>query len=237
VAEEDYRQTDVRVVAGGSRRLKSDFLLATTADGQTWVPFRDVFEVDGKPVRDRDERLRKLFLEAPAASAMEAAAKVQAESARYNVQSPRTTVNVPTTALTFLLEPHLRALRFHRGRDETVEGMLTLRVDFEETGAPTYIQTPEGTDIPARGSFWIDPLTGRIIRSFVEATAVTRNVQATNYMEATVLFRRSDRLGMWVPAEMHERYQLSGRTIEGDAKYSNFRSFQVRTEQEIKIPK
>lgn len=38
-------------------------------------------------------------------------------------------------------------------------------------------------------------------------------------------------------AEMREAYRQGSYTIEGRAIYSNFRSFQVRTEQEIKVVK
>src|SRR5437762_3218454 len=37
------------------RELKSDFLLVKVPNGLDWVPFRDVFEVDGVPVRDREQ--------------------------------------------------------------------------------------------------------------------------------------------------------------------------------------
>ena len=78
VAEETYRQdargrstTDSRgfaVEAPSQRRdLRSDLLLVRAPAGDRWMEFRDVFEVDGKPVRDRAERLEKLFLQ-PSAS-------------------------------------------------------------------------------------------------------------------------------------------------------------------------
>lgn len=51
VAEEEYSQT---VRRGSSvidaRRTKADLLLVRAAHG--WIPFRDVFEVNGKAVRD-----------------------------------------------------------------------------------------------------------------------------------------------------------------------------------------
>ena len=40
--------------------LVSDFLLVEVK-GEGWLPFRDVFERDGKPVRDREERHRHRF--------------------------------------------------------------------------------------------------------------------------------------------------------------------------------
>src|SRR6185369_5934974 len=43
------------------RELKADFLIVKTS-GEVWQPFRDVFEVDHIPIRDREQRLAKLFL-------------------------------------------------------------------------------------------------------------------------------------------------------------------------------
>ncbi len=75
VAEETYVQ-DVREpipsgtlprapMRGGPmhRELKSDLLLVKPDGADRWIQFRDVFEVDGKPIRDRSERLMKLFVE------------------------------------------------------------------------------------------------------------------------------------------------------------------------------
>src|SRR5437879_3331531 len=64
VAEETYRQeargrsgTDSRGFASEApsqrRDLRSDLLLVRAPAGDRWIEFRDVFEVDGKPVRDR----------------------------------------------------------------------------------------------------------------------------------------------------------------------------------------
>jgi hypothetical protein len=44
--------------AAEHRELRSDFLLAKLPGEERWIPFRDVFEVDGTPVRDREERLK-----------------------------------------------------------------------------------------------------------------------------------------------------------------------------------
>src|SRR5262245_17572571 len=82
VAEERYVQ-EVRNVLpsyaiGGMPRsasrdarrvLVSDLLLLRPAGATRWVQFRDVFEVDGKAVRDRSERLFRLFLEPTTSSA------------------------------------------------------------------------------------------------------------------------------------------------------------------------
>ena len=61
------------------REMRSDVLLVrgTLADGapQGYVQFRDVFEVDGEPVRDRSDRLTKLFM-TPATSLRRQAAAI-----------------------------------------------------------------------------------------------------------------------------------------------------------------
>lgn len=66
VAEEIYVQ-DVDVSsrtrpAVTHRELKSDLLLVRAEDTGGYVEFRDVVEVDGRAVRDRQERLTDLFL-------------------------------------------------------------------------------------------------------------------------------------------------------------------------------
>jgi len=43
--------------------LRSDVLLVRPPGLDAWVSFRDVFEVNGRPVRDREDRLKRLFLD------------------------------------------------------------------------------------------------------------------------------------------------------------------------------
>jgi hypothetical protein len=60
VTEEEYEQRFA--VGTRRRRLKSDYLLVSYPGSQdVLMVFRDVREVDGKPVRDKDERITKLF--------------------------------------------------------------------------------------------------------------------------------------------------------------------------------
>jgi hypothetical protein len=126
VAEETYRQrvhggrgrTDARgfpVEAASQRRdLKSDLLLVRAPAGDRWIEFRDVFEVDGKPVRDRAERLAKLFLQ-PSASTQQQVDDIAAASARDNIGGVNRNVKLPVLALT-VLEPQNRAWFSFKGR-------------------------------------------------------------------------------------------------------------------------
>src|SRR6185503_20750749 len=60
VTEEEYEQRFTR--SKKKRHLKSDFLLVAYPGRKELVMvFRDVREVDGKPVRDKQDRIAKLF--------------------------------------------------------------------------------------------------------------------------------------------------------------------------------
>jgi hypothetical protein len=197
-----------------------------------WVPFRDVFEVDGRPVRDRQDRLRTLFLENPE-QALKEGRRITEEGARYNIGNVFRTLNLPTLALVFLMPAHRGGFSFERHGLELLDAMRLVRLDYEEVGRPTVIrQADTDRDMPATGSLWLDPATGRIVRTLV------RTSDGMFSMEMTVTYRRSEALGIWVPAEMKEAYiQRASQTISGSAKYSNFRRFQVKTEEKIAIPK
>jgi VWFA-related protein len=229
IAEERYEQTMTSGTRSQRRTLHSDFLLLRNRSG--WLPFRDVLEVDGKPVHDREERLRKLFLEHPATALNEAAA-ISDEGARYNIGPVVRNINVPTTPLGFLDPVYARRFSFSRHGQETVAGIQAWRVEFVEKGRPTIIQTPgpRGDDVPTDGAVWIDPLTGRVLRT--QMTARAPGV----ILESTVTYRPNDVLGIWVPAEMTETYRLGTTTIVGRATYSNFRRFVVTTEEKVKEP-
>src|SRR4029434_788858 len=74
VAEERYEQEIT--VPKRKRGLVSELLLVKYPGNELWQSFRDVAEVDGKPVRDREHRLMKLFLE-PSPSALRRAAALR----------------------------------------------------------------------------------------------------------------------------------------------------------------
>ena len=106
IAQEDYLQ---RVpVEAKFRRLRSDLLIVAEAN-VGWVEFRDTFEVDERPVRDRDNRAADLFLK-PNPNALQQAKRIAGESARFNLSPQRyafnRTLNVPLTALRFLRRPN-----------------------------------------------------------------------------------------------------------------------------------
>jgi VWFA-related protein len=230
VAEEDYYQ---RLVRGGTgpnttRHLKSDLLLVMTNAEAGWTQYRDVFEVDGRLVRDREARVQKLFLENPT-DAWRQARDISDEGARYNIGTVFRNINTPTLPLEYLSPNRVGGLSFWRDGEDTIAGVRAVRLAFEETARPTLVQ-PDNTraDAPANGTFWVDPLNGRIVKTRISVTAGRAE------MTTTVVYKPASRLGLWVPSEMDERYSTPTQEIEGRAVYRDFRSFNVTTETKIK---
>src|SRR5207244_1486582 len=122
VARERYIQK-VESYLSHSRELVSDLLLVRPVGADRWVQFRDVYEVDGKPVRDRNDRLAKLFLE-PTRSTADQVHSIVAESTRYNIGNLQRTVNVPVMPLVFLDPRH--QTRFTLSRTTNAEPSMSI---------------------------------------------------------------------------------------------------------------
>ena len=232
VAEETYEQESSWTRGGQRRELKSDFLLILPPDSTVWVPFRDVFEVDGRPVRDRQERLTKTLLQ-PTKSALERAYQIAQESARYNIEaSMKRTINNPLLALAFVQSE--AQLRFHYSidRQEPAEGAGVWIVEYKEEARPTYIKGAFDKDLPVHGRYWINQSDGRIIRS--EVNVEDPSVGA----KITTDFKQDDRFKIDVPIRMSEIYRLTnGRVVTGIATYGRFRRFGVSTDEKIDAPR
>ena len=256
VAEETYLQEVVppRDNGGSSttaagrlrRRLRSDLLLVRPEGAVTWTQFRDVFEVDGRPVRDRDERLTKLFL-SPDVSGAAQIQRIREESARYNIGQIHRTMNAPVLPLAVLALPSQPRFRFTLDKKSgeirprigsgplasspnftaTTEGLV---LNFEEREGPTLVYTTDGANIFSRGRFWIEPDTGRVLISEMYTG------DGRVFGELIVSYRSEPLLGLLVPVELREQYTMGGvtqPTITGKATYSNFRRFQVSTAQTL----
>jgi VWFA-related protein len=232
VAEENYIQTVSSRAAAMQRRLRSDLLVILDAVAG-WVGFRDVYEVDGKPVRDRDDRIARLFLQ-PNPDPVRQARRIVAESARFNLNPPDVeisrSINMPVMALKFLQEQNQRRSRFTSEGTATIGGRHVAILRFAEQAKPRLIASPDNA--AARGAFWIELDSGRVARS--ELSIQTGSTTAT----IRVAFAEEPRLKLWLPVSMDERYVISrgGTAIEGRATYSNFRQFIVATDTAIKEP-
>jgi hypothetical protein len=242
VAEELYLQnyTSTSRVRGRlareGRQLRSDVLLVKLPGDDWWLQFRDVFEVDRHPIRDRDQRLYKLFVEAKA-DARQQAQKLQAESARYNLGPVTRTINIPIMALLFLEKANQPKLTFKRGKSGNVKRFAGLAaaddvwvIEFNEQGPGTMVKGANDRDIPSRGRVWLDHTTGRILRTEL----ITQDLQLRAQID--VSYNATAGLDFLVPAEMRETYLMrqTETRIDGKATYDKFRQFTVSTTERTK---
>ena len=242
VAEEHYRQQVIATSRPGRpssrqfRELRSDLLLVKPGDGESWLQFRDVFEVDRKPIRDRDQRLYKLFVDAKS-DPRQQAETIQNESARYNIGPLRRTVNIPIMALLFFERDNQLRLQYSRADAGNVDRLSALAkaddiwlLEFRETGADTVVKGEGGRDVPSHGRAWVDSVSGRILRTeqVSEDTAVRAVIDVT--------YRAEPGLDLLVPSEMRENYLIrrSELRINGRATYGRFRQFIVTTSEKPK---
>jgi len=218
------------------RTLRSDLLLVKPAGAARYVEFRDVFEVDGVSVRDRDDRLTRLAGDRSAQS-HDRMYDIITESARYNIGTIQRNVNTPVMSLQFLDAvfqdrfPFKRATREREQPDARgatpapgMPGVVVFRVatemwtiEYEERSGPTIIRTPRGQRLPARGRFWINPSTGAVLMSelIVKGGGVTAAI--------TVSYQSEPLMGFLVPVAMNESYEGHGEHVVGSATYGRFR--------------
>jgi hypothetical protein len=208
--------------AGGpmsTQDIKSDFLLVQLGgDGEGWMPFRDAYEVKGKKLRDRDDRLLKLFTSGDKGR-FDKAAQYSSESAKHNLGNVTRTINIPTLAMMFLHPRVNERFEFVDGGEETVNGRILRKALYKEVARPTLIKTTRNRDLALTGTLWIDPFTGTVVKTDLNAAdPVVR-------CEVTVTFRRDEALDLWVPEKMDEFYKAySGLDdILATATYSNVR--------------
>jgi hypothetical protein len=222
VAEERYRQSlDIAsdsglVISRQASVLRSDYALTRAADKEAWVGYRDTFEVDGRPVRDRDDRLqRTLTGQTPAGGA-----RIAEESSRFNLGNTlvERNINVPTLLLEMLHPRNQSRFSFNKAAEETIGGTPTWRVEFKERQRPTFIRNTKGGNRPSRGAVWIDPTSGAVWRTTLEWDSQPSGT-------INVSYGRVPNIEVPVPLTMTERYRAGTATITGDAAYTNYRQF------------
>ena len=237
VSEETYTQTvtDTRSnnapPAGPAHRLRSDLILVHAPAARRFVELRDVFEVNGHPVRDREARLERLLHDPRGGARID---QILEESARYNVGGITRNINTPVMPLQFLEKANQHRFEFthavtskpvftaadHRAANDTGVFRVTTEmwtIEYRERGRNTFIRRPNGDPNPVRGRFWVDPATGAVLIS--ELIADAGGVRAT----VTVSYQSEPLMGLLVPVEMRELYVGPGERISGHAVYGRFR--------------
>ena len=219
VTEEEYDQRFARNKR--KRHLKSDFLLVAYPGQKDLVMvFRDVREVDGKPVRDKQDRISKLFLE-PFNNAIRRAQDIHRDGLRHSVDNGR--LMDPLQVITYLQSEYQGGFTF------------TLGDRAPDLGAD--IRVINLTPTPARGKIarparaWVSEATGEVVKTEVRS-GFGASVEIT-----TTTFGTDPVLKIRVPLEMKDELpRFSRDDFIGTAKYSNARRFDVRTDAEVQLP-
>jgi len=236
VAEERYVQdshpmADVDLLSGGPARgpaqhveLRSDYLFVSTGAASAWLTFRDVYSVNGRPVRDREERLARLFV-GPAPDALDQAGRISSDGYRYNVGSKERTVANPLLTLGFLQRQYRDRFEYRLAGIDTSLGADVWIIKFKERVRPTLLRTTDNRNVVSMGRFWIDGGSGRVLQTELE-TSTSDRVMTT--------FTYDERLQMDVPSEMRDIAWSNRTPVTGTATYTNFRRFGVSTDEKFR---
>ncbi len=244
VAEEHYVQTVSGMTStsgtgttspssqlrSSKRVLRSDILMITVPGNIGWIAFRDVFEVDGRRIRDREDRLLAL-LQSPTADAVAQARRLAEESARYNLGRIHRTINLPDSALVYLQPGSASRMKFEAPQpSDPVDDAETVVIRFRETGRPTLVRSQRGSNVPATGRVWAHAATGAIVKTEFALSNLSVNGRFV------VEFTKDERSGLRLPARMTERHTGPGEEVHATAQYSNVRRFNVTTGETLRKP-
>lgn len=183
VADEAYEQRftpalEARQFSADRIRLRSD-LVVFGDPAYGLLAFRDVLEVDGRALRNRNQRLTRLFQQ-PSASARAQALADQAEGARSNIDVPGVstdrTLNVPFAALLYFRRSFQAHSTFTVKGDGRVGGRAAVVVAFREQALPRLIASAD--NVAMAGTAWVEPTSGRVLRTALDYT-LTKDAYAT----------------------------------------------------------
>lgn len=202
------------------------FLLRAEATSE-FVLFRDVYHANGRDITNHTERLETLLADG-SDRAVEQAKRLTDASAAFNLGSVNRNVNIPTMGLRYLEAGVVGGVRFKVAGRETVQGLDTVIVDFEEIASPTLVRGTFDTDVPARGRYWIHAGSGSVPRAHVDFAGVDVNGR----MEIDLMMH--PQLAAWVPKEMTEVWRAVGQRITGLAQYDRYQRLSVSTGEIIR---
>ncbi|HXB57663.1 MAG TPA: VWA domain-containing protein [Vicinamibacteria bacterium] len=243
VAEEECRQVyapgdlDRQVV----RTIRAGVLFVSLPGPVPWATFRDVWEVDGNKIRDRADRLVRLFRDSPA-TAHERARAILEESARFNLGPVRRTLNIPTLALLFLHHENQYRFAFQLKGERSFHGTKVRDVAFSERVRPALVVGETGAGAPVRGRLWIDPQQGTVLKTDAEYDIDPLDPYHRSRAHIVTEYRRDPTLRIVVPDLMEETYEslvatggggLGVALVQATTRYSGYLRFSVTTEERV----
>ncbi len=236
VAEETYTQhREVRFGRSETVRLKSDLLLVRVQ--RHWLGFRDIAEVDGRPILGRTGRLADLFVTHPLAEAMAQARRISDEGARYNLGSVYRNFNVPTTVLQILEPERADRVEFKLERTQQVDGQTAAVLSYHERKPPTIVLDKGARQyVFTQGRLWVDQATGRILATEMKWKLTASRDVIEMDAAVDVSFHPDPKTGIWVPLKMTEKYETEHEVLDGTAVYSSVRQFTVKATDDVTEP-
>lgn len=222
IADETYDQTATvsRFRQNGTlysdirkRRLQADFLITTVDNSH--VAIRNVHQVDGMTI----ESASSISIESK-----DSIPELLAESSRFNIGIQRN-FNLPTFALEVLRNGNRKRFHFDRAGEEEINRVHVWKIAFNEVTGPALVRNLSGADFLSSGTLWIEPDSGRVLRTEMRSEGVSAGSPLT--VTAYVTYTSSADLGFLVPVTMVENYNQPHVTLECRAEYSNFHQFEV----------
>jgi hypothetical protein len=200
-----------------SRRMNSEIFFMFAPVRHDWMTIRDVISVDGRIVQDR-RNVREALAALPP---FEVASAFREHNSRHN-----------TLSLLVLDGHHRSRFSFDRRRVQRTDDATLVTLEFSERDTPTLIRDPDGRPVHVKGEAIVEAGSGRVRR--VQLTAKKDYVR----LALTTVYSPDNRLGLWVPSEFREEYELGNppkawspasrvmhERILCEATYTNFRRF------------
>jgi hypothetical protein len=203
------------------RLLISEFLFVWVPDADRWTGFRDVAQVDGRPVRDRADRIQSLLMNKSELSLASLRALAD-ESARFNIGPADRNLNEPSKALLVLVPRYLSRFRFRKLGEDHIGEVGVWHIGYTEVRRPTLIQKLK-QDAPIWGELWVEPQHGCVMRTRLRVEDPTTGAEARILVE----YARVKEPDVWMPLKMTESYEAGSSSVKGVAEYSNFRRFET----------
>lgn len=207
----------------GRRATRGEIFITFLEGRRHWTTVRDVAEVDGVAVLNRENLPDLLSREDPDLVAR----RLFALSARYNIGGVVRNFNDPMLALLPLNDAHRSRFSFDVERTDRRDSSVALvTLTFRERERPTLVRPESSGAAFSRGALTIDAATGTVRHA---RFAVTYDKIVA---ELITEFTREDRIGLWVPTTFSERYtaRVDGLDdlITSVSTYSNYRRFEAR---------
>jgi hypothetical protein len=219
-----------------SRKAKAEYALVGLVEASAWNAYRDISEIDGKAVAAHNRLAWVLSQsEAPEAEARALATLAVAQNLGRTMRD----VTVSTFGLVVVMPMHRAGFEFTSKGEKRVGSETVWVVAFNETRRPPLSRTADGQPKPARGDLWIEPATGRIVRTHVVFDSLDaypdmklHPERYEDFPRATidVVFGPDPALKAYLPVNMQEIYSRKDEVVTCKSTFTGYRRLERRLE-------